>query len=181
MRNFKQVSADQTSDDVRGIDVTAYVASVVDSLTPEIRRSRKTVRMEAGEPLEAIVAPGAIAQIVTNLVLNALRHAFPDGRDGSVAIGVHPGGDNSILLRVADDGIGVSPEIRARMFEPFFTTRRGNGGTGLGLSIVHNLTITTLKGTVTCESSPGKGLTVTIRFPRHIGQEPADESGAIRT
>jgi len=165
MRSFKQVSADQTSGEVRAIDVGTYIGNVLDSLTPEIRKSRQTVLLDAAEGVAAVVAPGAIAQIVTNLVLNALRHAFPDGRHGTVVIGVASSGDGEVSLSVSDNGVGVSPEVRARMFEPFFTTKRGAGGTGLGLAVVHSLVVTTLLGSLRCEGAPGAGLTITIRFP----------------
>lgn len=176
MRSFKQVSADQTSGEVRAIDVASYVASILDSLTPEIRRSRQTVRLETDGIAEAVTAPGAIAQIVTNLVLNALRHAFPEGRPGTVTVDVRLDREAHVVLRIADDGIGVTPEVRARMFEPFYTTRRGTGGTGLGLSIVHSLATTTLGGTLTCDSAPGRGVTVTIRFPQRMSGPENDAS-----
>lgn len=168
MRSFKQVSADQTSGEVRAIEVSSYVGSVLDSLTPEIRRSRQTVVLDAPNTVDAVTSPGAVAQVVTNLVLNALRHAFPDGRTGTVTVSVGNDGVDTVVLRVRDDGIGVPPDIRVRMFEPFFTTKRGSGGTGLGLSIVHNLTITTLLGSLQCESAPGQGMSLTVRFPASL-------------
>lgn len=175
MRSFKQVSADQTSGEVRAIDVGSYVGSVLDSLTPEIRKSRQTVRLDAAEGVTAMVAPGAIAQVLANLVLNALRHAFPDGRRGTIVVGVSQPNEGEVLLSVADDGVGVTPEVRARMFEPFFTTKRGAGGTGLGLAVVHNLVVTTLLGSLHCEGVPGRGLTITVRFPSRsrFDAEPA--------
>lgn len=179
MRSFKQVSADQTSGDVRAIDLGAYVSSVLESLTPEIRRSRHTVELKAAARIDIVTSPGAIAQIVTNLVLNALRHAFPDDRSGTVTVTVDRDSQGMVLLRVADDGAGVSAEVRARMFEPFFTTCRGAGGTGLGLSIVHNLAVSVLGGAIASESSLGHGLAITIRFPGRLvvsGGEPV--SGA---
>lgn len=177
MRSFKQVSADQTSGEVRAIDVASYVGSVLESLTPEIRRSRQTVQLETDGIAEAVTAPGAIAQVVTNLVLNALRHAFPEGRPGTVTVSARLDNEKHVVLRVSDDGVGVSPEVRARMFEPFFTTRRGAGGTGLGLSIVHTLATTTLGGTLACDSAPGRGVAVTIRFPQRMsGPEHGGEA-----
>jgi signal transduction histidine kinase/HAMP domain-containing protein len=176
MRSFKQVSADQTSGDVRAIDVASYAANVLDSLTPEIRRSRHTVHLETEGIAEAVTAPGAIAQILTNLVLNALRHAFPGERKGTVTVSVKLDGEGNVVLRVADDGVGVTPEERARMFEPFFTTKRGTGGTGLGLSIVHSLTVSTLDGTLVCDGAPGRGVAVTIRFPQRLTAPEAAET-----
>jgi signal transduction histidine kinase len=80
----------------------------------------------------ARVDPGKLHQIVQNLVRNGIEAA---GRDGHVEVGVAMDRD-MLHVRVSDDGSGISDAIRARIYEPFFSTKEG--GTGMGMSIVHN-------------------------------------------
>src|SRR5205823_13289857 len=108
--------------------------------------------------------PGALYQIAANLVLNALMHAFDPDSPGVVRISASKIGD-ALEMIFADDGNGMSEEIRRRAFEPFFTTRRGSGGTGLGLHLVYNLVTQVLRGTIACSSTPGHGTKFTIRVP----------------
>jgi signal transduction histidine kinase len=104
--------------------------------------------------------------VLTNLFLNTVTHAYPDGRAGTLSVGARAvGGD--VEITVADDGIGMAEDVRMRAFDPFFTTRRGHGGTGLGLHIIFNIVTQSLNGRLTMESAPGRGTTFHITIPRH--------------
>ncbi len=121
---------------------------------------------------------GHIGQVVMNLVLNA-RDALSGGgrialstRDvvvsGDAEGGPPPGRGEWVALSVADSGHGMSPAVRARMFEPFFTTRAdrpGTQGTGLGLATVQRI-VAESGGRIDVRSAPGEGTTVTVYFPR---------------
>ena len=109
--------------------------------------------------------PGAISQIVTNLVLNSLLHAFAPEQAGQITITAETVGEQ-VCLVYTDDGKGMEPGQLDKIFEPFYTTKRGRGGTGLGLHILYNLVTQRLGGTVTCESAPGRGATFTMLLPR---------------
>ena len=112
--------------------------------------------------------PGALSQVVTNLVMNALLHAF-EGRDsGTIRIDCTPDGAD-IVLEVSDDGIGMSADDLKRFFDPFFTTKRGSGGTGLGAHVVFNQVTNVLGGTIHVASTPGAGTHVLMRLPRMLG------------
>ena len=100
--------------------------------------------------------PGALYQIVSNLVLNAMQHAFAAGAAGTIRIEIGAAA-GQIRLSVGDDGRGMDEAERLRVFEPFFTTRRGEGGSGLGLHIVYNLVTQVLHGHISCSSAPGQG------------------------
>ena len=120
---------------------------------------------------------------MVNLVVNA-RDALPEG--GTVTLSTRPvpvgapdaPGVPDVELVVRDDGCGMSPETRARAFEPFFTTKAPGEGTGLGLAIVYGI-VQQSGGTVSIESEPHRGTTVTIRLPGAEGQpaEPAAPAG----
>ena len=101
--------------------------------------------------------PGPYGQVLTNLVLNALVHAFPDNRTGAMRLTAKAIGSFQVEIEFADDGIGMSAEVQRRAFEPFFTTRRNRGGTGLGLHIVYNLVTRRLGGRLRLESDMGRG------------------------
>src|SRR5690606_35360210 len=108
---------------------------------------------------------GAISQICTNLLQNALAHAFPKGHVGTVRLWVDRAGGDQAELGCADDGVGMTPEVARRIYEPFFTTLRGRGGSGLGMHVVHNLVTGALAGTISATSRPGAGASFVIRFP----------------
>ena len=116
-------------------------------------------------------APGALYQIVTNLVMNSLMHGLEATRGGSIRIDAkRDNGD--ILIAYADDGRGMEEAVRTRVFEPFFTTRRGQGGSGLGMHIVYNLVTQALHGSIDCESAPGQGVRFRIRFNPGVMPKP---------
>jgi signal transduction histidine kinase len=101
---------------------------------------------------------------VTNFITNSLMHAFPGQNQGTMVIEVTDGGPE-ITLRYRDDGVGIEPAHLGRVFDPFFTTRRGSGGSGLGLHVVYNLVTQRLGGTVLAHSTPGHGAEFVVRFP----------------
>ena len=107
-----------------------------------------------------------LSQVIFNLVNNSLLHAFEqDQEDKHISVTLNEL-DNSILLSVSDNGKGMDDNTQEKMFEPFFTTRRGKGGTGLGMNIVYNIVKRALNGDIKVLSAPGQGTTVTIELPK---------------
>lgn len=172
VRSFKQVSADQTSDETRMVDVRSYIQDVLTSLNPVTRKSLVTIDLECPHNLSMRFNPGAISQILTNLVTNALVHAFDPGEAGTITIMAREHPSDMLSLKVADDGKGVPQAIQNTLFDPFVTTRRGKGGTGLGLHMVHNLVVEKLGGQIRCDARPCGGTVFSIEIPaqaaRHI-------------
>ncbi|MEJ1974882.1 MAG: HAMP domain-containing sensor histidine kinase [Acetobacteraceae bacterium] len=164
IQSFKQVAVDQTSGEQRGFALCAYLQEVLHSLTPRLKRTAHGVSIDCAADLVITSYPGALAQIITNLVMNSVEHAYPDGRAGHITISVRAPDDGMVELQYRDDGSGIPPADMKRIFDPFFTTRRGEGGTGLGLHIVYNLVTQTLKGTIGVESSAA-GTCFVISFP----------------
>lgn len=167
IRSFKQVSVDQTSDAVRDFDLDAYMTELIVSLTPSFRNTGHVVenRIPAGIRVKSYA--GALAQIVTNLMMNAILHAFPEGRKGTIRLEGRSDGEHFTLI-VTDDGVGMEPAVREKIFDPFYTTKHNAGGTGLGLFIVHNLVQNQLKGQIRCESKPGEGTRFTLTLPAQV-------------
>jgi signal transduction histidine kinase len=163
IQSFKQVAVDQASGERRRFELRGYIDEVLVSLAPQWRKAGHKVLVDCPAAIEVETYPGALAQILANLVSNALVHAFDLGRAGVIRISVHAQ-DGWITLKFFDDGNGIAPENLKRVFDPFFTTRRSQGGSGLGLNIVFNL-VQQLGGTVGVASEPGRGAEFTVRFP----------------
>jgi len=169
IRGFKQVSADQSSEERRRFGVKAYLREVLISLGPQLKRTRIETKLTGDEHAELNGYPGAVSQVLTNLVVNSVVHAFAEDQQGHIAIDVRRE-QGSVLLTYRDDGRGMTPDVREKIFDPFFTTNRSNGGTGLGMHIVFNLVTQSLGGSILCESAPGQGTTFYIELP--TGEKP---------
>jgi signal transduction histidine kinase len=115
--------------------------------------------------------PGHLTQVLTNLLFNIEKYAYPNQSGGTIEIGLRVDSElepTYFVLTVQDFGQGIAPENLAQIFTPFFTTGRGQGGTGLGLAIVHNIVTDALKGTIAVESELNEGTTFTVIFPQTI-------------
>jgi signal transduction histidine kinase/ligand-binding sensor domain-containing protein len=175
VKSFKQVAVDQSSEQRRVINACDYLGEILLSLHPRIKKTRARIEIECPDDLTMDTYPGALYQIVVNLVMNSLVHAFDEDAGGQIWIEVQRH-DEMVSLEYRDNGKGMPEDIRRRIFEPFFTTRRGSGGSGLGLHIVYNLATQILRGTVSCESEPGRGTTFRFLMPRiaPAGNEAVD-------
>src|SRR5262249_45133047 len=142
-------------------------------LRPELRRRNLVLDLSCEPGLNLDSYPGPYGLVLTNLVFNSITHAFPDDRPGTITIRTSAFGDNEVEIYVADDGCGMTPEIRRRAFDPFFTTRRHEGATGLGLHIVHSMVFDRLEGRLVLSSEPGVGTTTRVILPRRIRFETA--------
>ncbi|MCV2354428.1 HAMP domain-containing histidine kinase [Paucibacter sp. B2R-40] len=165
VRSFKQVAVDQTSEARRSFRVRAYIEELLLSLRAELKRSPMQIELHCPEGLEMDSYPGAFSQVLTNLLLNAQRHAFDGAAAGLVTIDISQSGEQ-LDIEFADNGQGIAPEHLGRVFDPFFTTQRHAGGSGLGLNIVYNLITNTLGGQVRLLSQPGQGTKFLISLPR---------------
>lgn len=165
VRSFKQVAVDQSSDDIRSFKLRAYLDEVLLSLQPKIKGRKVAVQVDCPQDLVLDSFPGAVSQIVTNMVVNSLVHGFERDQAGTIAIRVQEA-DGEVTFDYADDGAGMDQEALEKLFDPFFTTKRGSGGSGLGAHILYNLVTGALGGTVQVESAPGKGLRYHLTFPR---------------
>jgi signal transduction histidine kinase len=163
--NFKQVSVDQVSEKPRKILVDEYIHEVIASLVVELKHSPHRILVNCPQNLIFDSRPGALAQIITNFVMNAMNHAF-EGMDKNGEILFDISADETTLyLNCRDNGKGMGKEEVKQVFDPFYTTKREQGGTGLGLYVVYNLVTKALSGSIECQSSPGKGTEFKIKVP----------------
>jgi PAS domain S-box-containing protein len=181
VKSFKQVALDQTSSQRRSFELAEVVHEIVVSLRPSV--SRTAYRIEADVPATGLLLdsyPGPLGQVVANLLQNAVLHGF-DGRDhGTVRITAERAADARIVLRVADDGKGIPPELIERVFDPFMTTKMGRGGSGLGLHVSYNAVTNLLGGTLRVHSVPGEGACFEVWLPAVAPQRAeADADDAL--
>jgi two-component system NtrC family sensor kinase len=166
VQSFKRTSADQASQQPRVFSMGELIQDVRFSLHNPLKRLPIRIDVDCPDKLTLNGVPGLIEQLLTNLILNSLQHGFSQGsRAGTITIRVETPSVGQVAIDYRDDGLGMPPEVVARVFEPFFTTRRGQGGSGLGLYICYNIVTTELKGTIHCESTPGAGTHFRIVFP----------------
>lgn len=170
VQSFKQISVDQSSDSVRDVELVAYLRDVLLSLQPQLRKLSCQVQLDTPEKLIMHTDAGAIAQIVTNLVMNSLHHGLQGIVDAKINI-VLQQTSGKLQLQFSDNGCGMNATDLARLFDPFFTTKRHQGGTGLGTHIVYNLVTVRLKGRIEVSSPPGQGLQYHIHLPLRINKQ----------
>ena len=166
VNNFKMVAVDVSSEKLRSFTLHDYLSRVINSLSPEIRKTLHTVEV-AGDDVLIDSYPGALSQVITNIIMNAIIHAYDDDQKGHILIRTLLDGSN-VHINCSDDGKGMTTESLKQVFEAYYTTREGQGGSGLGTSIILQLVTETLQGHVSCSSELGKGTMFTITLPVHL-------------
>jgi signal transduction histidine kinase len=165
IQSFKQVAVDQGYLDRRSFYAGDLTEQVLDSLRPELREKNIALNVECQPDLAMNSYPGPYGQALTNLFLNAVMHAFPDGRGGEIDVKVQASNSDEVEILFSDNGCGMSADVMRQAFNPFFTTRRESGSTGLGLHIVHNIVTNRLGGQLNFDSAPAGGTKIKIILP----------------
>jgi len=161
--SFKQVAVDQTSNKLRKINLAKYIDEIIQSLEPKLKKTSHQIEVNCPDNIAIYTHAGAIAQIITNLIINSLVHGFENIQQGKITITITME-DKLVHLHYEDNGLGVDKEKLAQLFDPFFTTKASSGGTGLGTHIIYNLVTDTLNGSIEAYSEEGKGLSYDIKF-----------------
>jgi signal transduction histidine kinase len=164
IRSFKQVAVDQSNENRRQFNMLQLMNEVLLSLRPNLKKTQHRVELECDPTLEIDSKPGPVNQILINLIMNSLIHAFEQTDHGIIKIKVKVE-QSRCFIHYSDDGGGVPEHIKKRIFDPFVTTKRGEGGSGLGMHLVYNLVTQALNGKITLESSLGHGVDIMFDFP----------------
>jgi PAS domain S-box-containing protein len=154
----------------RLVDMRVVVTELASLLHRVIGRSMVLETTLDAQPVVVLADPGQLEQVLLNLVVNA-RDAMESG--GSIMVDVRADGADA-ALSVADTGVGMDDDVRARVFEPFFSTKPPDQGTGLGLSTVYGI-VAQSGGSIDVTSAPGAGSTFVVRLP--LRSEPAVDGG----
>ncbi|HEY6879686.1 MAG TPA: response regulator [Polyangiales bacterium] len=165
-----------SSDETQEIDVLRALDAAARLAMQHIRtRARLKLELSSLPPVRANEA--RLAQVFLNLLINAAQ-AIPEGTPDQheIRVSTLQEGDR-IVITIKDTGCGIAPELTARIFEPFYTTKPADQGTGLGLSISRDV-IVSFGGAISVESELGKGATFRIALPI-AGANYAHPSGPV--
>ena len=164
IRSFKQVAVDQSNENRRQFNMLQLMNEVLLSLRPNLKKTQHEVVIDCDPKLDIDSKPGPVNQILINLIMNSLIHAFEHIEHGTITITVRVE-LNRCFINYRDNGAGVPEHIKKRIFDPFVTTKRGEGGSGLGMHLVYNLVTQALNGKISLESTLGNGVDIQIDFP----------------
>ncbi|WP_051302992.1 c-type heme family protein [Psychromonas aquimarina] len=159
---FKQVSVDESYDQLRRYNVEEYLKDIMMSIKPVLKGKSINIQIDCDDKLEIYSYPGALAQVLINLINNSVIYGFPEEK-GCISIKAYADG-KAFNIHYQDDGIGMTEEVQSKVFDPFYTTSKQKGK-GLGMSIVYNLITQKLQGTITCRSLSGHGVEFMICYP----------------
>ncbi|MBY0432397.1 MAG: HAMP domain-containing histidine kinase, partial [Rhodospirillales bacterium] len=169
VQGFKKIAVDEASDERRAFRLHARLEDVVASQAAIWQPAGHRFMLDCPPDLEMEGYPGVLSQILSDLVGNAVVHAYAPGQSGTLSLTARPLDGGMVELVFADDGRGIPAEHRGKVFDPFFTTRRGAGSTGLGLHIVYNLVTGKLGGRIDLDSEEGRGTRLSLRLPQVAG------------
>lgn len=174
IRTFKGVAVDHGSDERRVFELGEYLTEIMSLIRGRVAGNGNRIEIDV-TPIQMDTYPGALAQVITNLVSNVADHAYAPDRPGRIILRGRPLDAYLVEIAVIDQGAGIPPEILPRVFDPFFTTRRAAGSMGLGLHVAFNQVTQRLNGSITLDSVYGQGTVATVRIPRDGPVNPPTE------
>ncbi|MGJ8679783.1 YfiR/HmsC family protein [Paraglaciecola sp.] len=170
--NFKQVAVDHVVEEPREINLAKYINELFNTLSSQLKRKAVIYQPIEANSITLITVPGALAQVLTNLVTNTITHAFTewnsDKEAAQIDIQLRQNSEEEVVIEFSDNGCGMTEEVLGNIYEPFYTTKRSEGGTGLGMNIVYNIVLQKLKGKIEIQSSEQQGTKVTLKLPTYI-------------
>lgn len=165
IKSFKQVSVDQTAENMRIIDFEEYIHEIITSLHPKIKKKKIDITVNIPEKIMVNTYPGTFSQIFSNFIINSILHGFENSETGKITFFSVVKNSDTLYIEYSDDGKGLNEEGKSKIFEPFYTNKRNTGGTGLGAYILYNLITQRLKGQIKCESRLFEGVKFIINIP----------------
>jgi C4-dicarboxylate-specific signal transduction histidine kinase len=162
--DLKNYVRDDTADLTQAVDIRAVLKSAVALLSNMIKKSTNRFSIEYGKNIPSLKGNfQRLEQVMINLIQNACQ-ALPDSRKGIFISVAFDGQKSKIVIKIRDEGTGISPETLLHITDPFFTTKHDSGGVGLGLSISSKI-VEEHGGAMHFESEIGAGTIVTITLP----------------
>ncbi|WP_342807020.1 ATP-binding protein [Alteromonas sp. M12] len=178
IKTFKQLSLDQHSQEARKINLISYVNEILLTLKPRLKRSNQKFCFDIDPELEVYSNPGAISQLLINLIMNSVQHGFDAKQIGHIFFKIRvieqAIGQPMLELIYKDNGCGMSEYTIENLYKPFFTSARHNGGSGLGMHICYDIVVKVLAGHIDCKSKIGKGVEFTVTFPVSLDKPELD-------
>ncbi|MDU0353484.1 ATP-binding protein [Paraglaciecola aquimarina] len=163
--SFKQVAVDQSSENNRTFSFAKLMDEILMSMRPKLKQVNHQIQVFCPDDLYVETKAGPINQIIINLIMNSIIHGFEFKDSGLIIISIRLVDNSKVSIEFSDDGCGIPEQIRKKIFDPFVTTKRGQGGSGLGMHLVYNLVTQALNGSITLTSEAEKGVKLNILFP----------------
>jgi len=163
VNTFKNVAVNQSVEELVDFSLKEEVDEVLITLRPKLKQSQVKIILDIDTAIRLRSFPGAYYHIISNLIMNCLKHAFPDDT-GNINIKAQLQGEY-VELSFKDDGIGMDENTLSKIFDPFYTTKRGQGGTGLGMYMTYNIVTQRLLGKVKVISEPNQGAEFIFLLP----------------
>jgi len=175
--SFKTIAVNQSNEARSKFKLKAFLQSLVPTLRLQARHKKIDFQIDVADDIELNSYPGSLTQIIINLYVNAIAHAFEKLDEGCICISAEyeQAQPSNILIRFADNGAGIPTEHLTKIFDPFFTTKLGHGGSGLGLHICYNIANNILGGNIKVNSTDGKGTEFLIWIARVAPAEVAHQ------
>ena len=164
VRSFKEIAVDHSYNHPTKLLLRQHLEMTVSMLQPQLGEINPNILIDCDQTLEVVVDSIAITQVISNLVMNAVEHAFDPMHQGHIRICVTTQAKWTVLQCI-DNGKGIPEENLKKIFTPFFTTARSQGHVGLGLHISYNLVTQKLGGSIRCHSKIEEGTCFTIKIP----------------
>lgn len=171
VNGFKVNAVNQVNTNISSFNLHKFMTSTLLSLSPIFKRSGVSIELDfrAEESSEITSIKSGLSQILTNILLNAVKHAFDGVLNPRIIVIIELiDGDENVRIVVKDNGVGVDNEIKEKIFSSYFTTKPEQGGSGLGLYIVKSIITNDLKGTIKINSAQGLGCEFTLEFTRQL-------------
>lgn len=167
IRSFKQIAVDQSDESHREFDAKEYINDILHSLAPQLKENNISISItNSDENFYIDNYPGALYQVITNLIMNSIIHAFPKNFQPKPEITIRCFKEaNYVKVIYQDNGCGMDSQTVNKIYNPFFTTKRSEGSSGLGMNIVFNKVTGQMQGKIEIESSPGNGVKFSLLIP----------------
>ena len=163
--SFKQVAVDQSSENNRVFSFTQLMNEILMSMRPKLKKVNHQFNVNFEDNLVVESKAGPINQTMINLIMNSIIHGFEDVEKGQIDISIESVDDTKVCIEFKDNGKGIPEHLRKRIFDPFVTTKLGQGGEGLGMHLVYNLVTQALNGSIPVVNEKGQGVQFRILFP----------------
>ncbi len=175
VQTFKNVAVNQSVEEITLFALREHIDEVLVTLKPQLKHTQIKLHIDVESTLTINSYPGAYYHIISNMIINSLRHAFPE-QEGNIYLSSNSD-ETNLYLHYKDDGCGMDEITCSKIFDPFFTTKRGDGGTGLGMYMTYNIVTQQLAGSIEASSEIGEGteftITLPLVLPEHNDQGPA--------
>ncbi|MFU2512360.1 ATP-binding protein [Pseudoalteromonas sp. ASV78] len=162
--SFKKVAVNQDGELNSLVNMHDLISNVMLSMRTDLLEKAPNVVIHCSSQLMFETKVGPLQQVLQQLLSNSVIHGFRDNQNNEIEITVERN-ESSLIINYYDNGIGVDKSIKKRIFDPFVTTKRGEGGSGLGMHLVYNLVTQALGGSVYFDDQSSKGTRFIITLP----------------